>query len=117
MRDANTPASSPHPSARCARLHFGQMPPLPRTRFCAHAIATRHTQIPKAVHQQVVLLHYLATFVGAIQPVLPEEILQRPEPPSVGLIACAANRHIPRSVPSPWPHPDPAPGSDRFAVG
>src|ERR1019366_4419140 len=73
--------SSPHPSARCARLHFGQMPPLPRSRFRAHAITTRHTQIPKAVHQQVVLLHYLATFVAAIQPVLPEEILQRPEHP------------------------------------
>src|ERR1019366_9172237 len=81
MRDANTPASSPHPSARCARLHFGQMPPLPRTWFRAHAIATRHTQIPKAVHQQVILLHYLATFVAAIQPVLLEEILQRPEHP------------------------------------
>jgi hypothetical protein len=35
--------SSPHPSARCARLHFGQMPPLPRSRFRAHAITTRHT--------------------------------------------------------------------------
>src|ERR1017187_2406135 len=79
MRDANTPASSPHPSASSTRLHFGQMPPLPRSRFRAHSIATRHTQIPQAVHQQIVLLHYLSVFVAAVQPVLLEEVLQRPE--------------------------------------
>src|ERR1017187_6808863 len=72
------------PSASSTRLHFGQMPPLPRSRFRAHSIAPRYAQIPQAVHQQIVLLHYLSVFVAAVQPVLLEEVLQRPEHFQIG---------------------------------
>src|ERR1022692_4709776 len=57
---------SRHPSASSTRLHFGQMPPLPRSRFRAHSIATRHTQIPQAVHQQIVLLHPQCQLIMAL---------------------------------------------------